>query len=119
MSLSRPQVEVAADAILALINSRPTSPRQEEIAAIIAEATASSARDIYLGSAWRRALDRFVEEAARIADADGGVADAACEQINADIIVASQAIWARSCATFDDLVLRAAVATFWERPRRE
>jgi hypothetical protein len=78
--------------------------------------SASSARDAYFGSVWRRALDRFVEETVRLADKDGSVADEQCEKINQDMIVASQAIWARPCATFDDLVLRTAVACFWNAP---
>jgi hypothetical protein len=111
-SVSTPEIHgnpaiSAADAVLALINSRC----RDEIAAIFAKAmpapdvgASTALRAAYLASDWHRALRAYLEERGRTNTEEE--VDALDERLDDSM----NAILAKPVRTFDDLVVRAAIA---------
>jgi hypothetical protein len=68
-----PAVATATAEIVALINSRPASPRQDEIAAIIARALSaqdmSQRRTAYLASDWHRIITAYRQASGAVQEA--------------------------------------------------
>jgi hypothetical protein len=102
--------DTAADAILALINSKPRSPTKDELTAVIAEVIAKAptpqgaARDTYVASEWYRTLDQHLEASSR------ATTDKEHYALDARLGSAAKAICAKRVCTLDDLVVRAAIA---------
>ena len=112
----------AAAEIAALINARPSSPRPEEIEAIIARTLAApepsdpdDAGPPILATwearaaleRWQRCLHDFLDRCKSGADT---------ETDWAAIIQQSQIIWDRPVQSLDDVLLRAAVCIHWNCP---
>jgi hypothetical protein len=99
-----PHISPAAAEILALINSRPRTPTKEEIAAVLevhkALAAPDAARETYLASDWHRALEEYLVATLTI------TTDDALDRLE-DV---TEAICAEPVRTFDNLVVRAAMA---------
>ena len=98
--------QAAAD-ILALINSRPRTPRKEEIAAIIAktaETTAAPERFEHENlPEWCRVLDAWL-------DTDfAQMTDRQMEALCAPVVAVSNRIWVKPARTFADVVMRTVV----------
>jgi hypothetical protein len=99
-------VDRAADAIVALINSRPSSPSKDEIAAIIARVAIGAFAPTELGRALLRFIPPFV---AALAKADEEAAPTGYIDRGSKII---DAILARPVASIAHLVDLAIVARF-------
>jgi hypothetical protein len=103
----------AADAIIALINSRPTSPAREEIAAIVAKACVGNVldrnEDLVM---WTAVVDTWLDlDPAYLEDDHPQHAEAnAAEEA---LCAATTAIWAKPVHSFADVVLRFVVAGYW------
>ena len=74
-------------------------------------APSNRARDKYLASDWHRILSAFLEESSRRARTDAEVT--LQEERFGD---ATNAIWAKPVRTWDDLIVRAAIAMHWNEP---
>jgi hypothetical protein len=107
--------KAAADAILALINSKPRTPTEEELVAVLAKASPAPAPDIwranYLKSDWHHILSAYLDEIYR-----RGRTEAQRDLQEERFCSKVDAIWAKPCATFADLVVRAAIAVHWNMP---
>jgi hypothetical protein len=60
---------------------------------------------------WVRALNEYLDEVGN--GARWGKTDAEIAKINERFYAATEAIWARPCTTWSDVVLRAAIALHW------
>jgi hypothetical protein len=109
MSISSRAISDAADAIVDLIKSQPRTPTKVEIAAVIGErlAAPSAARETYLASEWRRALDAHLGASGR------AVTDEERDALDARLGDVVDRICAAPVRTFDDLVVRAAILVHW------
>jgi hypothetical protein len=96
--------EQAADAIIALINSRPRTPTRDELVAILAKVPSASAaaRAAYLQSNWHKAHSVYLEAAGPGSD----------EELYA-LRETALAICAQPVRTLDDLAVRLGIQAFW------
>jgi hypothetical protein len=104
-----PAVAAATAELVALINSRPESPREDEIAAIVAKVLTpqGTARDAYVASEWYRILDQHLEASSR------ATTDKEHYALDARLSGAAKAICAGRVRTPGDLIERAAIAVHW------
>ena len=109
-------VHEAAAAIVALINASPRSPREEEIANIIAKAMpATLGGDYTIVRRWEAAEAAHYAIAIRNGEAsDGGHGSA-----NDVLIEATRLIWREPVRGWPDIVARARMALYWGWPRFE
>jgi hypothetical protein len=108
-------VEEASAALLALINSRPASPRLDEIEAIIGRVPNAGAEPARCNSGldeWCGILNAYFEESGRPENEPDERADPLLDALCAKTDV----IWAKPVRTWDDLVVRAAMAVYWNCP---
>jgi len=70
-----------------------------------------TARANYLASDWYRIITAHLD-----AMAVRGMTDEEVERLLNDLCENTKAIWARPCATWDDLIERAAIAVYWNSP---
>jgi hypothetical protein len=68
-------------------------------------------RNNYLRSDWQRIVTAYLD-----AMAVRGITDEEVERLLNDLCENTKAIWARPCATWDDLIERAAIAVYWNSP---
>jgi hypothetical protein len=108
-------VQEASAALLALINSRPASPRLEEISAIIERTVGAVAKSAQRNgdlAEWCDMVSRYLngsnEDEERTAQSEDALEEALC--------ATTEGIWARPVHTWDDLVVRAAIAVHWNSP---
>ena len=98
---------VCQDAVLALLKGVRDVGMRAAISPPVAPLNA--ARDKYLASDWHRIVSTFLEEYARpengTDDARDGLTRHLCDETNA--------IWAKPVRTWDDLIVRAAIAVHW------
>ena len=105
-------VKDAAAEIMTLINARPSSPRVEEIEAVIARAVGpatSPCIDRDALAAWDAAVRAYCDGA-------DGTDDARASRLLDDLCVTTQATWDRPVRSWADVVLLAAVCVHWNTP---
>lgn len=106
----------AAAAIVALVNSNPRSPRQEEIEAILAKAVPPDlGGDDAIVRRWEAAEAAHFAVAIRNEEASGGAHDSA----NDVLIAATRQLWREPVRSWADIVARAKVALYWKWPHFE
>ena len=120
-----PAIGAAAAQIVALINSRPVSPRKDEIAAIIASVatsgSSSPAGEMSAAGAPAPVIDGHLEEwcrvvgefLAKINSGDVNMKDKETAELHDRVIATSIAIWARPVRSWNDILMRAMVAGYW------
>jgi hypothetical protein len=120
-----PAIGAAAAQIVALINSRPGSPREDEIAAIIASVATSGssgpAGEVSAAGAPAPVIDGHLEEwcrvvgefLAKINSGDVNMKDKETAELHDRVIATSIAIWARPVRSWNDILMRAMVAGYW------
>lgn len=112
-------VDHAAQAIIDVINSKPRSPTKAEIAAIISKAL-SRPRELevwytnFLASDWHRIHSAFQADWERPENTSDDNRFALCERLSEG----ANAIWAMPVRSWDDLVVRAAMACHWNTTTR-
>lgn len=106
-------IHEAAAQIVALINSSPRSPTQEEIEAIVARALSppQQAEPDPRLAAWRKRVADY-----QAAGAKGDRDDAAMDALLRDLDAHARAIWATPARTFADVLLRVELAKEWNSP---
>ena len=107
-------VHEAAAAIVALINASPRSPRQDEIASIIAKAM-----PVTLGGDYAIVRRWEAAEAAHYAVAirNGEASDGEHESANDVLIRETRQMWKEPVRGWPDVVARAKAALYWKWPR--
>jgi hypothetical protein len=111
----KPRQQAAAE-IIALINSKPRTPTQEELAAIIGTTTAVPSLSEN-GRADLLRWDAIVREHLDAMEA--------CEDDNDDLelrlsralCARAEAIWTQPVRSWEDVILRAAVSVYWNSGR--
>jgi hypothetical protein len=78
------------------------------------DARAYSARDNYLASDWNRIVNAYLDDLAH-----RGKTDAEIKRLEDWLCAETRVIWAKTCATWDDLIVRAAIACHWCDPGPE
>jgi len=112
----------AAQSIIDLINSRPTSPRLDELEAIIAKAvmlvSSRASPEIPALSPEHHAYRKLVAEIERYNEpgyiADNEETEAAFSRLQEQACELETQIWAKPAKTLADLLLRAEIALFNE-----
>jgi hypothetical protein len=100
----------AAAEVLELVNSRPNTPRPEEIETIIARAAAPAANAMYRLAEWDRRLSEWHRATnASTTDEEATLADSRLIDFCLDQ-------WRRPSKSWDDIALRAAIAKHWVWP---
>ena len=105
-------VEQAAAQIVALINASPRSPRQDEIAAVIAR-TAATPPTLPELAPEHLEYRRLIAEAKKQDDEgipDGEDGDAAVEALQSKIMALERKIWSTPARTLADVLLRGEIA---------
>jgi hypothetical protein len=112
MSHAIPQISAAAAEIVALINSRPTSPSHAEIAAIISKVAGGAPSMRFQGhqdlDEWCRVLDDWLnaEDLEELSEAELG-------KIHDPVAAKTKAIFARPVRTWADIVMLAILVGYW------
>jgi hypothetical protein len=120
-------INQAADAILALINSKPQTPRRDELAAILAPhmngpGPALRWQDTPLGAEWlalEAELYKITEEKDLLPDDPGydraqAEVDAVRDRVEAFVL----RIWETRATTLRDAIHRTAMAVHWNHPAK-
>jgi hypothetical protein len=112
-------VDHAAQSIVALINSNPRSPTIDELAAVLApyiKGTQQLAPDAIDGQLndWVRVVDEYLDKTGH--GARRGLTDEEHDKIDERFCAVTKAFLARPCRTWNDVVLRAAIAAHWNSP---
>ena len=110
----------AAAEIAALINSRVSSPRQEEMEAVIAKVGVGATAPVDLSGLdhWDSVVREYLARSEDAAPAGESLEDndRRHDRAGAALCAETEAVWAKPVRNWDDVILRAAVAVHWNSP---
>jgi hypothetical protein len=114
----KPRQQAAAE-IIALINSKPRTPTQEELAAIIGTTTAvpslsENGRADLLR--WDAIVREYLDAMEALEDDDADDDDLEL-RLSRALCARAEAIWAQPVRGWEDVILRAAVSVYWNSGR--